>query len=356
MTGAGRARARSWLARFRPPRRLRLLRPGSFLLVGVIGLGLAALNTGNNLLYLLLGALLGTIVLSGWLSEESVRPLRVVRQLPRGATAGQPAWIRYQVRHGERRAAACAVTIREARYPGAAFLPLLRPGESDSVTAEHLFARRGVYRLEWITLATRFPFGLFLKERDIRQPAELVVWPRTDRPVRPIRRAGGRAPRAEPTRALPAAGERGSFRGLRPYRPGDEPRDVHWRSTARAGEPIIREFDRAGEGEPWFCLDTRGSDGADREEAAVEIAAALARTAAAGGARFGFSAGELRIEPAGGQAQLERVLDGLARLVFDPGALTPTPPAWSASAVLVTAGAAGGHVPGFSDVFSPDEA
>jgi uncharacterized protein (DUF58 family) len=352
MTAAGRARARSWLARLRPPRRLRLLRPGTFLLIGVIGLGLATLNTGNNLLYLLLGALLGTIVLSGWLSEESVRPLRVVRQLPRSAIAGQPAWIRYRVRHAERRAAACAVTIREAGQAGAAFLPLLRPGELATVTAEYVFDRRGVYLLERITLATRFPFGLFLKERDVRQPAELVVWPRTDRTVRPVRHAGGRAPRGEPVKALQAGMERGSFRGLRPYRSGDDPRDVHWRSTARAGEPIIREYDRVGEGDLWLCLDGRGTNGGSREEAAVEIAAALARAAAAAGARFGFLAGELRIEPATGQRQLERVLDGLAVVSFGPDAAPPAAPPSSASAVLITAG--GGRAAGFTDVYSPD--
>src|SRR5690606_25500212 len=81
----------------RPPRRLRLLRPGVYVIVGALLLGLATLNTGNNLLYLLLGALLGMIALSGWLSESTLRDVHVRRSLPVAVVAGESVRIDYTI-------------------------------------------------------------------------------------------------------------------------------------------------------------------------------------------------------------------------------------------------------------------
>ncbi|MGH7445655.1 MAG: DUF58 domain-containing protein, partial [Longimicrobiales bacterium] len=111
------SRVRGWLERvrhrLRPRRRLRLLRPGGLLIGGIFGLGFATLNTGNNLLYLLLGALLGLIVLSGMLSEQALRGLHVRRRVPRTITAGEPAAMRYALRKDDGRLASYAVSVRE---------------------------------------------------------------------------------------------------------------------------------------------------------------------------------------------------------------------------------------------------
>ena len=72
-------RLRRWL---RPPRRIRATLTGKFLLIFTVVLGVAAVNTGNNLLYLMLGSLFGLISASGILSERSMRGLTVTRELP----------------------------------------------------------------------------------------------------------------------------------------------------------------------------------------------------------------------------------------------------------------------------------
>ena len=80
---------RAWRRLWVPPRRLRTTAVGRTYLVLTVGIGLAALNTGNNLLYLVLGLQLATIVVSGILSEQCVRRLR----RPSGAAriAARPA-------------------------------------------------------------------------------------------------------------------------------------------------------------------------------------------------------------------------------------------------------------------------
>ena len=85
------SRFRRALRRLRPPRRLKLTREGKYLIGITFGVGFAAINTGNNLLYLLLGMLLSLIVVSGVLSELSLRKLTVVRRLPPNAPAERRA-------------------------------------------------------------------------------------------------------------------------------------------------------------------------------------------------------------------------------------------------------------------------
>src|SRR5687767_14874334 len=80
-----------------PPRKLRPTRVGWFFVLAVIAIGAAAVNTGNNLLYFILGMTLGAIVISGILSERNLRGLWVERSVPSTVTAGVPATLSYVV-------------------------------------------------------------------------------------------------------------------------------------------------------------------------------------------------------------------------------------------------------------------
>jgi uncharacterized protein (DUF58 family) len=306
---------REWL---RPPRRLRFTRAGIFFTVGVIALGFATLNTGNNLLYLLLGGLLGLIMVSGWLSEQALRSIRIVRRTPHGV-AGEPLSFSYEVHNGKRRLPTLALELREADAPITAFLGAVPPGKSATARVDVTFLRRGVYRLHHFTLSTTFPFGLFIKERDFVFPGTVVVWPRSDRRVREARKPGQRARRAGLEQASSHAGGRGDFRSLRPYRAGDDPRDVHWRSTARYAEPVVREFERESAETLWLAVELRTRD-AEAAEYAIEIAASLAARAVTRGERVALATNDVVIDAGAGGAQLERIFDALARARVRPDA------------------------------------
>src|SRR4051812_9827546 len=111
---------RRFLHWFRPPRRLRFSRAGWMFTGGTLVLGLAAIGTGNNLLYLVLGAMLGFITLSGWMSEQMIRRLEVRRRPPRALTAGARGRITYEVHNAKRRLPSLAVEVGEAGLPGRA--------------------------------------------------------------------------------------------------------------------------------------------------------------------------------------------------------------------------------------------
>lgn len=318
---------RSW-------RRIHFTSGGAVFTAGVLAVGFAAMNTGNNLLYLLMGAMLGFIAVSGWLSEQAIRAIRVERHVPRAVRVGQELRIVYTVHNDKDRLPSLAVELVEGTLPGRAFLPHVAAGESARARSLNSFVRRGVYTLDRITLSTSFPFGLFRKERDLHVSGEVVVWPRTNRPVRAPTAGGGRVPRSGSS-ARGAQGSRGEYRSLRAYRSGDDPRDIHWRSSARLLEPVIREYERDGAETLWLCLDLRAEPG-DAAEVAVEAAASLAAQGMAQARSFALCAGDAVVDPGEGPGQLERVLDVLARVDFSPESAPPAPPVDPGASILVS--------------------
>lgn len=330
---------RTW-ARLRAWRRISFTSGGLAFTLGTFAVGAAAMNTGNNLLYLLLGSMLGFIAVSSWLSEQAIRALRIERRGPRSVTVGHDLRLTYAVRNLKRHLPSMAMEITEQGLPEKAFVGHVPAQGSTTVRSVNSFVRRGIYPLGTVTLSTGFPFGLFRKERDIELPGEIVVWPRTDRPVREPSPGSGRIPRVGISSAG-ASGARGEYRSLRAYRVGDDSRDIHWKSSARLREPVLRQYERDGAETRWICLDTRGEPG-DAAEVAIEVAASLAAGAVAQHRPFGLAAGGELLEAGDGAGHLERALDLLARVDFDPSDPAPSPPVAPEACVVVGIDVQGG--------------
>ena len=329
---------RAW-RRLRRGRRVSFTRGGALFAAGTLAVGFLAIGGGNNLLHLIFGALLGFILVSLRLSEGAIGKLEVHRRTPRGTPIDTPVRILYEVRKPGRRRLAHSVELTEEGLPTTAYLPKIPGGESATTFSEHRFVQRGVHPLELLTISTSFPFGLLRRCREVLLRGELVIWPRTDREVRRVAAPGGRARRM----GIHTAGsivQRGEYRALRGYRPGDDPRDIHWRTTARLGKPLVREYDQDDSETLEICLDTRGPPG-KRAEVTVEVAASLAARAFREGKRFSLHTPTTTIRPDLGTGQLEAVLDALARADFDPDSPPPAPPTGAGRCVLVTMSAGG---------------
>ena len=117
-------------------RRLSFTRLGRWYVGLTIGIGLAAINTGNNLLFLVLGLLLSSIVVSGVLSEVSLRGVRVERRLPSAVSVGTPALVGLLARNGKPRAPSVGIEIREkgGDVAGRGLFLLLAAGSAEEVS------------------------------------------------------------------------------------------------------------------------------------------------------------------------------------------------------------------------------
>jgi uncharacterized protein (DUF58 family) len=259
--------------RLRPPRRLRITREGKYFVGITLGVGFAAINTGNNLLYLLLGLLLALIVISGVLSEMSLRHLRVTRRLPRRAQVERPHVVEIEVYNEKRRAPSYAIEVEDLRAEQAAdkrcFYLKVSPHSAQVAAYRRTPARRGLDNHVGFRVATRFPFGLFEKSREIPASDSLITYPAVDSVS--LRSDGpARGPGPDGTQAR---GQGDEIIGTRPMREGDDPRDIYWRRSACADQMVLKERTR----ESRYCVELFLDDTTQSEYISAELADSFER-------------------------------------------------------------------------------
>jgi len=300
-----RARLRAFL---RPPRRLSVTRTGRTYLVLTFGVGFGALNTGNNLLYLLLGLMLSMIVVSGVLSERALRWLKVRRLGADAAYAGEPFAFRWALSRLKGPSFALTVSEDEAEVEGHGTLAYLPPGDEVVVRGNLKAERRGPVKLSAVKVTTTFPLGLFAKSRIFTMEDELLVYPRRgfacadprDAGVGPLGDAG------DPRRG----GGDGDLLGLRELREGEDARRIHWKKSAAAGKLLKAERER--EERKTYVLSLEGRLRTEALERKCEEVAALAQRLLSEGHEVGLETESTRLRPAAGSGQQRRILRAIA--------------------------------------------
>lgn len=329
------ATARLW---WRMMRMQRVTREGWFYVGFTLVVGAAAINTGNNLLYLVLGLQLSLVLLSALLSETVLRGIEVSRELPRHATAGQAFRAAFVVKNHKRRFSSFSLVLSEEDGPAAGvrvFVSRVAARSEARAIYEAVVPRRGDGSFGTVRVTTRFPFGLFEKSREQELPATLPIHPM---PVRaPAVRLGPLTGEGE--RPEPRPGNGLEFHALREYRSGDDPRQIHWRSTARAGRALVVERERERRRCVTLLADTRGLRGDRAVDGLAESALALARRFLEMGCEVGFAWNDGSVPPGAGPTQLRRIGDAAASLLVGRTD-APAPKAFRGSHAVPVPGAA----------------
>jgi uncharacterized protein (DUF58 family) len=294
-------------------------RAGVIYILITVTIGIAAINTGNNLLYVVVAALLSAIVVSGIASAVVLRSLELDIHLPEHVFAARPMLARLLLQNasswmssfsvrvvpGKRKSATAwrwesatfnwpkdrAPEKQWLRLPDrrlrrvqqevdrpileySVYFPFLAPGQELRADVELIFPVRGRYREKNFGLATRFPFSFLTKTRRLSLAREMIVYPAVD-------------PTDQFLEVLPmVTGEFESFirgRGydlyrIREYMPEDSARHVDWKATARTGALKVREFSREDERKLRIVFDNPAPGVLDGPayERVVRIAASLA--------------------------------------------------------------------------------
>lgn len=287
----------------------------------VLLIGVAALNTGNNLLFIVVSAMLAAIVVSGVVSAAVLRALELEVILPAHVFAGTAVMARLTVRNQRRVLPSFSVSVVPPRlrkgvrhfraertmfgfpwwrpkerqwlrlpdfalrfapapatappiFSGAVYFPHVPARMSATAEVQLHFVKRGRYEQEGFGLATRFPFAFLRKTRRIALARELIVYPSVE-------------PTDSSLEVLPMiTGEFEAFvrgRGydlyrIREYQPEDPWRHVDWKATAKTGGLKVREFTREDERKLRIVFDNPASSllGDAEYEEAIRTAASLA--------------------------------------------------------------------------------
>lgn len=335
-----RTRLRRW---FRPRRKFRLTREGRWFIGATLVLGFAAVNGGINLLFLMFGMLLCLLVANGVLSEATMRRLRIERRLPAAIHAKSPFLMGISVRNEKRRIPMFSLEVEDLAGDGKpvdrrCFFLKIPAGRQQETSYRRTLVRRGRHRLSGLRMSTRFPFGLLRRSIDLAEPADLLVYPALI-PVTDPTLAGGLAQLGE--KQSPARARSGDFHGLRELRPGDDPRDIHWRTTARRGRSFVREFEEETGREVVVVLETGADVPAEVFETAVSYAASLALLLLRRSFRVGLIAGAACVPPGLGPTQGGAVLRSLALVENVAGNPDTTKCAGKGATLLLVTPAAG---------------
>jgi len=290
---------------------------------------IAATNTGNNGLYLVLAALLAGMAVSGMLSRRNVRGVRCEIEAMSEVVATRPALLKVRLANELRRGTAQALFFLHESLPGPLWIDPLKPGESRDVIVEAVFPRRGVFREADAGLLSRFPIGLFRKYRRAAVAGEIIVFPTPQASAIPdVPPEDARGNRPHPHRR----GGGADIRTLRDFVPGDDPRDLHWKQSARMRRWIVREREAERDRAVFLVIDNALEDRTDpaaleRFEGTISRCAGQALMLLSRGAEVGFRSRGVKVPPRAGRAQRGRILDALARLeaISSEGA-PPFPP------------------------------
>ena len=226
--------------------RLPFTREGLFWLLISLAMLVTGLIKGINLINLLACWVITLILWNWWLARRQLRYLEVDRTVPDLVFAQTP--FRWTVTLGNAgRKPAQSVVVTDLAVPHGWFVRCAQPGAAVLLEGDAVLPCRGAYTWSGLRLTCGHPVGLAHVVRQVERPQELLVMPRLGMLQRgvlrnwlsqhcPTQGAVRAAARRQPNAQL-------EFHGLRAFRPGDSPRHIHWRTTARRGELMVREFE-----------------------------------------------------------------------------------------------------------------
>jgi uncharacterized protein (DUF58 family) len=289
-----------------------------------------AWNRTINLLYAMFALLVATLVLSYFLPRRALRGVSALRTLPAAAFEGDEIEVTVQLKNAgwTPRYMIEVLDAIPAAEPALrrpmTFVARLAGRSAREYSYPVPCYKRGAYRIGPLSLRSAYPLGIRAAEKVLPGgQLDLLVYPKTfEIPVFPL---AGAQLTLSGVEALSKAGGSQEFFGTREYKQGDSLKHIHWPSTARHGNLIVKEFEQRASTEVTLLLDLHRDSlfGEGREttlEYAVKIAASIGKYALEKGHNvqlIGFGKSHQIVPSSRGPSHLGALLEILARVESD---------------------------------------
>src|SRR5208283_5085299 len=299
----------------------------------IVLVALAAINTGNNLLFLVLACLIASILMSGILSSLTLIGVDMRLNLPEHIFAGQIVRAAVELVNEKLSLPSFSLRVEGVKKKGApaaalletpVYFPYLPRKASARQNVPMLFSRRGVYHQEAFRIVTRFPFGFLQKARRLDLSTKALVYPSVEATPEFLEVLPGIQGAMESQ--LKGRGQ--DLYALRDYLPNDSARHVHWKASARLGVLMVREFAREDDYRVLLVFDPYSSAAhancseAEREhfERAVNLCAAIAWS-------FHEQSAQLEFRSAGAEVPLAPATENIFAVLRHLALMQPVAPA-----------------------------
>jgi uncharacterized protein (DUF58 family) len=273
----------------------------------------AAINTNNNLLYMVLSALMAVLLLSGILAAVNFRWLKFDLRMPKHCFAGEVFPISLQIHNRKTIFPSFSLTVDNIDGAGFVFrsfyLECLRAHTQSVHVAEAMLRSRGSYQIRRVKVLSRYPFGFFRKGREFSVAADCICYPAII-PLEQLNRAAvdllGSSERFE-------RGLGNDLYMIRNYLPSDSARYVHWKASAKTAALKTREFAAEESHKITMHFDRSGQIGeAQRFEHLVSYAASLVVYLVRQGIEIALVSDEWTSAYGSSQSHIETILGYLA--------------------------------------------
>ncbi|VAX31599.1 hypothetical protein MNBD_NITROSPINAE05-277 [hydrothermal vent metagenome] len=228
-------------------RSLQIIREGVFFIIFIFAIGLGAIFTGSNLLYLVLAMCMSLLVVSGILSELALKKITVKSTLPPTVYAGDFFSICLEITNEKKYFSSYCLRVSPALSGS---VPLegeidsyffhLPPERNEKKNLLVKAGKRGSLQIKGFQISTGFPFGFFRKTKFLPIADETIVFPF----IQPVQL---------PFASDASQDEQGIVRhqgdeivALREYSEGDPLNAVHWKSSAKTGNLRVKDFRASG--------------------------------------------------------------------------------------------------------------
>lgn len=301
----------------RAPRALRLTPTGRVLIALAFCAGLIALTTGNNLMFLGWSMVLASIIVSGILSELTLRSLSCLILPAPLLRAKSAATLQLSITNLSRflpcfsfEVYADAVGRHGQKRIFSGHQLCLPAGQSVTLPVEVTMPMYGTYRIDAWCVMTAYPFGFFQKIRRFPTSAQILSCAPEQIDVQHYLQNIDQNTQQQGEHAVTSRGE--DFDSLRLFRVGDDWRRIHWRRSARQGVPVVVEYAAAHRR---MLLVRAELTHADRQKDAHTLAvlASLSESLLAQGWHIGVQCGGIDVPARAGPQQCALILEQLAR-------------------------------------------
>ncbi len=244
---------------------------GKGVLLLAIGLFIPAINTGINSLYLVTSLLVSLLIISIFVSKNSTKNLSIKRFVPDEIFQDTAFPVRISLKNkGKSRYLLVIEDGVENPQESLHLIEKVKPGAPMDFTYLYKVAKRGIWKVRFCQVKSSFPFGLVENLRRYPLESEILVLPKPlDDYQFSISPLYGRTFGRGLYSAVHGLGMGEDFYRLDEYRSGDSTRWIHWRSSAKRDQLMVRRFEKELEGNFSIVLN-------DSKEYAVRLAATVA--------------------------------------------------------------------------------
>jgi uncharacterized protein (DUF58 family) len=271
--------------------RYRITRGGVLFTFAVVVVGAGAIVSANNLLFLIVAAMIATLLVSGLVSRLCLAGLELDFLVPEHIPAGRSVPAKLFVRNQKWLMPSFSIRVEAIRDPASPtltsgiYFPLIAAGATLEEAVEVHFPRRGAYRQNSFAFSTSFPFGFLEKNARVTLRREMTVYPSIDPQAGFDNLLAGIAGEIE----THYRGLGRDFYRIRPYETFESARHVDWKASAHVGSLQIREFAREQEQTVELFLDRDVPPGLEAWfEHAIDCCAFLAWRLSCQGASIHF--------------------------------------------------------------------